>query len=281
MTIDITSSPLSEVEARRLTERIKATLDTTARGLDRLAAQVAEAYERRADLALGYGSWSEYAGAEFGEETRGLSAPIRRQLVGYLSAEGMSTRAIAPAVGVSVGQAHADIHSGVQQLNTSPAPAPAVGVSHMTAVRDVREVKHDVSPAPAPASSSGATATETQHVDMATGEILNDSQVWDEDDREGLDPLDDPDPAPEPRRVTGLDGKAYSVPQREPATPRRPALTEQIFNAVYDLGRKAERLEALTQDDRFPQNKEKAAAKNRSDLLRTIDTLQRVADRLA
>lgn len=46
-----------------------------------------------------------------------------RQLVGYLSADGMSTRAIAPAVGVSPRQAAYDKAAGVQSLHTSPAPS--------------------------------------------------------------------------------------------------------------------------------------------------------------
>lgn len=86
-----------------------------------------------------------------------------------------------------------------------------------------------------------------------------------------------------PRKVTGLDGKTYSVPQQpvqqEPRTMRKP-LPDQITNNIFDLSRKAERLDALTEDDRFPKNKEKVAARNRNDLLRTIDTLQRVLAKL-
>lgn len=65
-----------------------------------LATSITEAYQRRADLALGYGSWSEYAEAEL-KPSEGLAADVRRQLVGMLSAQGMSARAIAPTVGVS------------------------------------------------------------------------------------------------------------------------------------------------------------------------------------
>lgn len=121
MTIE-TIAPLDYQEAQRLTERIRLSLDTASRALDRLAAQVAEAYERRADLALGYGSWAEYAEAEFAEQTRNLAAPIRRELVGYLSASGMSTRAIAPATGST----RETVRRDVTQLG-SPVPevAPA------------------------------------------------------------------------------------------------------------------------------------------------------------
>jgi hypothetical protein len=72
-----------------------------------LAQRVTEAYERRADLALGYASWAEYATAEF-KPAEGLAASVRQQVVGLLSAQGMSTRAIAPVVGVGQSQVRRD-----------------------------------------------------------------------------------------------------------------------------------------------------------------------------
>lgn len=112
---------LTEAEARRLTERIRTALDRVSTALADLAERITEAYQRRADLALGYDSWAEYADAEL-KPSEGLAADVRRQLVGMLSAQGMSTRAIAPTVGVSDRQAAYDKASaGVQLLHTSPA----------------------------------------------------------------------------------------------------------------------------------------------------------------
>lgn len=91
---------LTEEDARRLTERIRTALDRVSTAWADLAERITEAYQRRADLALGYGSWAEYAEAEL-KPSEGLAADVRRQLVGMLSAQGMSTRAIAPTVGVS------------------------------------------------------------------------------------------------------------------------------------------------------------------------------------
>lgn len=91
---------LTEAEARRLTERIRTRLDRVSTAWADLADAITEAYQRRADLALGYGSWAEYAEAEL-KPSEGLAADVRRQLVGLLSARGMSTRAIAPTVGVT------------------------------------------------------------------------------------------------------------------------------------------------------------------------------------
>jgi len=113
-----TIEPMTEPEARRITERIRSALDRVANGWADLAERVAEAYERRADLALGYGSWSEYAEAEL-RPSSAIAAEVRRELVGLLTAQGMSTRAIAPAVGVSPRQAAYDrTASGVQSLHT-------------------------------------------------------------------------------------------------------------------------------------------------------------------
>ena len=90
---------MTEPEARRATERIRTALDRVSTAWQDLAERVADAYARRADLALGYGSWAEYTQAEFNVPT--LATEVRRELVSLLSAQGMSTRAIAPVVGVS------------------------------------------------------------------------------------------------------------------------------------------------------------------------------------
>ena len=91
---------LTKEEAHRLTERIRTALDRVSTAWADLVERVAEAFDRRADLALGYTSWAEYAEAELRPPTA-LAAEVRRELVGLLSARGMSTRAIAPTVGVS------------------------------------------------------------------------------------------------------------------------------------------------------------------------------------
>lgn len=64
------------------------------------------------------------------------------------------------------------------------------------------------------------------------------------------------------------------------AKPRRAPLPDSFFRATFDLCRKAESLTRLVEDDRFPQNASKVATANRSDLVRAIDALQRVIDRL-
>lgn len=110
---------MSEQEARRLTERIRSSLDRVSAAWAELGQQIKEAYERRADLALKYGSWAEYADAELRPD--GLAADVRRQLVGMLSEAGMSTRAIAPTVGVSQQAVAKSLRSiGDNRVVTSP-----------------------------------------------------------------------------------------------------------------------------------------------------------------
>jgi hypothetical protein len=75
-------------------------------------------YLGRAWRALGYGTWDDYCSAEL----RGRIALPREErpaVVRSLRESGLTTRAIAAAVGVSVGTAHGDVSAGVQ--NRTPA----------------------------------------------------------------------------------------------------------------------------------------------------------------
>lgn len=112
-------------EARRATERIRLALDQVSTAWANLSERIAEAYERRADLALGYDSWQAYAETEL-KPPNGLAAEIRRELVARLSAEGMSTRAIAPAVGVTDRR----VRKIVEQVGTEFPPAQQAAVEN-------------------------------------------------------------------------------------------------------------------------------------------------------
>ena len=164
---------LTAEDARRLTERIRTALDRFSTSWADLAERVGEAYERRADLALGYESWSEYASAEF-HPAEGLAASVRQQVVGLLSAKGMSTRAI----------------------------APVVGSDFSTVSRDRAKVLQDATPETGRVvTREGVVLAEVEHhdlIDFTTGEVITDQQD---------------EPAPRPAQVVGLDGKSYSRPE--------------------------------------------------------------------
>lgn len=121
----------------------------------------------------------------------------------------------------------------------------------------------------------------------------------------------DPNGSPEPNPITGTDGKTYTPrtkPESEfdpdeeivpgmtagqldvqprpgpgpadPPKPKRRPLEEQFFDATHKLTSVCTTLQNLGNDDRLPRNREQVA-RYRSDLLRAIDTLQRVADQLS
>jgi len=112
-------------EARRLTERIRLTALSVRDGMEKVQGLVEQARDGNAHLALGYASWTAYLSDTLGSEPLRLPRDQRQELVGYLAGEGMSTRAIAPIVGVSDVQVHRDIHA---QVLPHVAPAPATPV---------------------------------------------------------------------------------------------------------------------------------------------------------
>lgn len=260
MTVE-TATQMSEQEARRLTERIRSALDRVSTAWSDLAERVGEAYERRADLALGYASWGEYAEAELCPPSQ-LAAEVRRELVGLLSARGMSTRAI----------------------------APVVNVTHKTVVLD-RQVVPEVPPedrtdwTPEDRAEQDDLDATDDLIDFATGEIVTDlrdgtvppsSSI----DVEEQEPGPQQPPAPRPATVVGLDGKTYSRPEPNPArVSRRRPITDQARDAGWDLRRAVERIQRIAQDDRFTPNREQVASHLRSHLSFAIEVCQDLLDR--
>ena len=236
MSVEPHESVMDRDAAERLTNRITLMAGTIREGVEKLATLVQQAKNGNAHVALGYASWTAYLSDVLGREPIRLDAPQRRELVSYLSGEGMSTRAIAPIVGVSHETVRAD--AGVKKLT------PAVPVD-----RETGEI----------AETSGAESVAVAPEPVAGG-------------RTSAEPTETP--APESTKVTGLDGKTYSRPEPRAArqASRRP-ITDAFTDATYDLLKVIERIERLVADDRFPQNAEKVAQRNRGDLLRANDSL--------
>ena len=134
----------------------------------------------------------------------------------------------------------------------------AIGVHHDTVADDIKRAPVG-NPTPAP-----------RHVDTTTGEITETAGAGEAPTRAGFTE----DTSPAPATVTGLDGKTYTRPAPSVSTtPKRRPLTDAFLDATYDLTKAVERLARLVEDDRFPQNAEKAAQRNRGDLLRARDSL--------
>lgn len=98
-------------------------------GITSVHALIKEAYDGKAHEALGYTSWPAYVEARFPLRTRTLPRQERMELVMELRSEGMSTRAIAPVVGVS----QSTIRDDVQQLSrTTQTPTNVVSLDGRT-----------------------------------------------------------------------------------------------------------------------------------------------------
>ena len=236
--------------ARRLTERIRLTAITVRDSVEKLQSLLDQARDGNVYIALGYPSWPAYIAEVMGEEPLRLSRDDRREIVHYLTGEGMSTRAIGSVLGVGNKTVARDLLAGS-------------GVSNDTPDSDAQE--HAAIDVASPDRAA-------EDVDFRTGEV-----------RGG----DAPKPTPLPS-ITGLDGKTYkppaakTAPRPDPAPfpDRRRPLPDAFFDAVYDLGKKAESIRRLVDDDRFPQNAEKVAAKHRNDLLRTRALIDQVLAQL-
>jgi hypothetical protein len=94
---------------------------------------IREAIELRDDLALGYRSPGDYIRDRFGSALSKLGLDLRREVVRELTDAGLSTRAIAPVVGVSHMTVSRD-RERVTPVTREPAPErrPVVGVDGKT-----------------------------------------------------------------------------------------------------------------------------------------------------
>lgn len=117
--------PMSEADARRLTERIRIAATNYTDAKAKVLRLVDEAKAGAAHVALGYKSWTAYLSDVLSDEPLRLARDDRRDLAVRLVDEGMSTRAVAPIVGVS----HQTVANDVAQAtvkNLTVASTPRV-----------------------------------------------------------------------------------------------------------------------------------------------------------
>lgn len=231
--------------ARRLTERIRLNAVAVRDGVEKLQALLEEAKEGNVHVALGYPSWPAYIAEVMGDEPLRLSRDDRREIVHYLTGEGMSTRAIGSALGVS---------------NQTIANDRVAGVKNLTPASDQHE-RHEIGET----APTNVAPQRHKTVDGLDGKTYMAQPIR----RPGPHPARPPEPTP---------GPPAPLPA-ERAERRRP-LPDAFFDAVYDLGKKAETVRRLVDDDRFPQNAAKVAAKHRNDLLRIRDLIDQVLAQL-
>lgn len=246
-------------EARRVTERIRIQATNVRDGLEKLQEHVDAAKAGKAWEVLGYKSWTAYLADVMGEEPLRLSRDDRREVVELLAGEGMSTRAIAPIVGVQHSAVAKDLRrSGVSTGHTSSSgPSAPSAPSPESTVRDSRTVE----------PSYPATVPPVEH-------------GGDADSRTPL--TEDTDTIRTPVRVTGMDGKTYTRPTPAPEDkPRKTPLPKTFTSAVLDVQRRLKTLRDLTTEDRWPANKNQVATMHGSDLERINDLLQEIRQSLS
>lgn len=219
---------LSAGDAQRLTQRIKLVASSVRDGLYKLRNLVDEARRSNAWQVLGFRSWTEYLADTLGSEPMRLARAERQELVAYLAGEGMSTRAIAPIVGVDQKTVSNDLR---REENSSPVEQP-VSVSVVPPVRG--DDGQDAATGPVEGETPDPVA-----VNPLTGEVIDGPVTVTETHTI--------------KTVTGLDGKTYTKP--EPHQPRRGSIIDDARNAGWQLRKAVERLERIHQDDRFSKNK--------------------------
>jgi hypothetical protein len=235
--------PMDRADAERLDKRIRLLVGTINDNLDKLYELVEQAKTGQIHKALDYPSWTAWAADTIKIQVR-LDRGQRRELVGYLSGEGMSQRAIADVVGVDQKTVSNDLRLAGEE-NSSPVPAwfaesfgddqDAADSWAMSAVSDdeFESVLHD-------ARAQGDLSRE--NVVRLCGEQTNDKAA-----------------------VTGKDGKTYRPTPKNDATkqkPRRGPITDDFRRAVSELDKAVNRLAKLAADDRFNRNQSELCGRN-------------------
>jgi hypothetical protein len=112
VTVEVDLPRMTEAQAEEITDSIRTISGEIAERFVDLADLVARARDGRADVALGFASWPVYLAETVGTihtETR----DERRVLAQYLTEQGLSTRAIAPILGVGKSTIDRDVGAGV------------------------------------------------------------------------------------------------------------------------------------------------------------------------
>lgn len=218
--------------AERLSARISARLDGIADNYVAVMPLIREALNRNAHAVLGYVSPGAYIKDRFGDALGKLGIDLRREVVRELSNAGMSTRAIAPVVGVNNATVHRDL-AGVADATPAPLSDEPGTITKLTGLNSAAEAISDV-----PDLS----------VNSLTGEVY-----------EAGDAVHGSPEAPVTvtethtvKIVTGLDGKEYPI---RPAVERRTSIVDAARTAGWELRKAVERLERITTDDRYQKNK--------------------------
>ncbi len=127
---------MAKAAAERLDKRIRLLVGSIHESLAKLHGLVEEAKQGDVHKVLGYPSWTAYLADVFTVRVR-LEVEQRRELVAYLSGEGMSQRLIADVVGTGVGTVNRDLAESPVPDGT---PEPVTGRDGKTYPRKPKPV---------------------------------------------------------------------------------------------------------------------------------------------
>ncbi|MCU1614703.1 MAG: hypothetical protein JWO98_2243 [Frankiales bacterium] len=239
---------MDQASARRLTMRIRLQLDALAGNVEQVILLIDQAKTDKVHEILNYKSWTSYVAEEFGGQLARLTVADRQPVVEMLAGTGMSTRAI----------------------------APVVGVSHMTVARDLEQVSHGVTPADAalPDQDLDTILVMADATEDGLENALSSARAEGDLSREKVVEKFTS------RTVTGTDGKTYSVPPPTPPKPRRRPLSDAYFDAVYDLEKVLNRLTRLHADDRFLGSRDSLRGRHLATVEQLSEALLKIEDEL-
>lgn len=202
--------------------------------------KITAAFVGRAWEALGYLSWHSYCAGEFADARMVRMDPVQRS---EISADMRKSGMSTRAIGSALGVSHTEVQRSLPG-GTDVPPGPVTGTDGKT-----------------------YPATQPVHTDRDGDRETARAEA------EFIATFDPPQPETsdvEPEIVTAT----------EPRTPNRRPLVDAWRDTAIDLNRLAERIERLSNDDRFTRNAEQLAAVSRYELSHTVELLAKALDAL-
>lgn len=252
-------------DAHRLDKRIRLLVATIDNNLAKLHGLVEEAKHGEIHKALGFPSWTAYLADAFQVQIR-IDRDKRRELVGYLSGEGMSQRAIASVVGVDQKTVSNDLRAGEEF--SSPEPGPVFD--------DDQEAADCLAMAGLSDDEFDSVITQAR----AEGDLSRENVAQLSREKTPEYKLETPRSPIQAKQTAGLDGKTYSR-QQETSKPRRKPITDEAMSIGLDLGRITRRLSKLLDDDRFAKNRAEIGCRIRPYPEHCLDVLERLNREIA
>ncbi len=240
---------LDETAARKLDGRIRVMAGSVRDQVQTLARLIDQAKAGEVHVVLGYPSWTAYIADVFSSAPLHLEREQRRELVGYLSGEGMSVRTI----GQTVGADRNTVRSDLRQVGEIHPPENDDLAPDGSMKADPREFFDSDEEMASAVTMAGVTDEEFESALVAA---RADDDLSQDNVIRHLPGASRPATA---RKVTGQDGKTYPAALPAPRAARRSPLPDAYSRATWELRKAVERLERLHADDRFLTNREKIA----------------------